>query len=48
MLLAAAAHHDEVAAVGDDRRVRPAAVRPDQEPAGRPEAEDRDHCLVQL
>src|SRR5579859_4301516 len=48
VLLAAAAHDDQVPAVGDDRRARPATFRADEEPAGRPEAEDRDHRLVQL
>jgi hypothetical protein len=48
VLLAAAAHDDQVPAVRHDRGARAAAFRADEEPAGRAEAEDRDHGLGQL
>jgi hypothetical protein len=48
VLLAAAAHDDQVPAVRHDRRARAAAFLPDEEPAGCPQAEDRDHRLGQL
>jgi hypothetical protein len=48
VLLAAAAHDDEVPAVRHDRRAPPGAFGADEEPAGRPEAEDRDDRLVLL
>jgi len=48
VLLAAAAHDDQVPAVGHDRRARAAAFRPDEETAGGAEAENRDHRLDHL
>jgi len=48
VLLAAAAHDDQVPAVGHDRGARAAAFRADEEPPGRAQAEDRDHRLGQL
>jgi len=48
VLLAAAAHHDQVAAVGGDHGRAATAVGLDEEAAGGAEAEDGDHGFVEL
>jgi len=48
VLLAAAAHHDQVAAVGGDHGRASTAVGLDEEAAGGAEAEDGDHGFVEL
>jgi len=47
VLLAAAAHNDQVTSVRHDGRARPALGRADQETAGRAQAEHRDYRIVE-